>query len=212
MVVLDRAFFRVSDDFNRGLHCMLDVKPEPAPPELKSWPFALVYRIHAIARRAVGSLQAGAPLDVRAAGLESGLVRIGLGVWNGLADMPLRYLRQQRSGFNPVYNTTVHTKDGIIVDHPTRAGEAIPATGGWADASDYLQYVKRLIPSWALLGHRYFLREPVTDAGRLFGEGGLASGGSPYVALAVKQLERDTDWASIREQLRRCQVHSESVL
>lgn len=45
--------------------------------------------------------------------------------------------------------------------------------------------------------------EPVTDAGRLFGEGGLASGGSPYVALAVKQLERDTDWASIREQLRR---------
>jgi tetratricopeptide (TPR) repeat protein len=45
--------------------------------------------------------------------------------------------------------------------------------------------------------------EPVTDAGRLFGEGGLASGGSPYVALAVKQLERDTDWAAIREQLRR---------
>jgi len=29
---------------------------------------------------------------------------------------------------------------------------------------DYLQYVKRLVPSWALLGHRYFLREPVTDA------------------------------------------------
>jgi tetratricopeptide (TPR) repeat protein len=45
--------------------------------------------------------------------------------------------------------------------------------------------------------------EPVTDAGRLFGEGCLAGGGSPFVALAVKQLERDTDWASIREQLRR---------
>jgi phytoene dehydrogenase-like protein len=29
---------------------------------------------------------------------------------------------------------------------------------------DYRQYVKRLIPSWALLGHRYFLRKPVTDA------------------------------------------------
>jgi phytoene dehydrogenase-like protein len=29
---------------------------------------------------------------------------------------------------------------------------------------DYLQYVKRLEPSWALLGHRYFLRKPVTDA------------------------------------------------
>lgn len=29
---------------------------------------------------------------------------------------------------------------------------------------DYLQYVKRLVPSWALLGYRYFLRAPVTDA------------------------------------------------
>jgi phytoene dehydrogenase-like protein len=29
---------------------------------------------------------------------------------------------------------------------------------------DYLQYVKRLTPSWALLGYRYFLRQPVTDA------------------------------------------------
>ena len=29
---------------------------------------------------------------------------------------------------------------------------------------DYLQYVKRLVPSWALLGYRYFLRKPVTDA------------------------------------------------
>jgi phytoene dehydrogenase-like protein len=29
---------------------------------------------------------------------------------------------------------------------------------------DYLQYVKRLVPSWALLGYRYFLRRPITDA------------------------------------------------
>jgi phytoene dehydrogenase-like protein len=29
---------------------------------------------------------------------------------------------------------------------------------------DYLQYVKRLEPSWALLGYRYFLRQPITDA------------------------------------------------
>jgi ABC-type transport system substrate-binding protein len=45
--------------------------------------------------------------------------------------------------------------------------------------------------------------EPVADAGRLFGENGLAGGGSPYVALAVKQLEQAPDWAKIREQLRR---------
>ena len=29
---------------------------------------------------------------------------------------------------------------------------------------DYRQYVKHLVPSWALLGYRYFLRTPVTDA------------------------------------------------
>ena len=50
-------------------------------------------------------------------------------------------MRQQRSGWNPVFDAPVHTKDGILVDHPTRAGEFIPASGGWADASDYLQYV-----------------------------------------------------------------------
>ncbi|PYP10732.1 MAG: glycoside hydrolase [Gemmatimonadetes bacterium] len=30
--------------------------------------------------------------------------------------------------------------DGVLVDHPTRTGEFIPVSGGWADASDYLQY------------------------------------------------------------------------
>ncbi len=45
--------------------------------------------------------------------------------------------------------------------------------------------------------------EPVTDAARLFGENGLAGGCSPYLALAVRQLEQASDWAKIREQLRR---------
>jgi ABC-type transport system substrate-binding protein len=45
--------------------------------------------------------------------------------------------------------------------------------------------------------------EPMTDAGRLFGENGLAGGGSPYIALAVKQLEQANDWAKIRDQFRR---------
>jgi uncharacterized protein len=43
----------------------LNVKPEPAPQELRSWPSAQVFRINAIARRAVGSRKAGAPLQVR---------------------------------------------------------------------------------------------------------------------------------------------------
>jgi endoglucanase len=50
-------------------------------------------------------------------------------------------MREQRSGYNPVFHTVVHSHDGIVVDDPVRAGKFVPVTGGWADASDYLQYV-----------------------------------------------------------------------
>lgn len=67
--------------------------------------------------------------------------RIAADVYNGSADFLLRYMRQQRCGYNPFYGDTCHTHDGFIVDHPSRTGELIDATGGWHDASDYLQYV-----------------------------------------------------------------------
>ncbi len=67
--------------------------------------------------------------------------RIAPDVYEGTADYILRYMRQQRCGYNPYYADSCHTHDGFIVDHPTRTGEIIDATGGWHDASDYLQYV-----------------------------------------------------------------------
>ena len=67
--------------------------------------------------------------------------RIGADVYDGTADYILRYMRQQRCGYNPYYADSCHTHDGFIVDHPTRTGEIIDAVGGWHDASDYLQYV-----------------------------------------------------------------------
>ncbi|MFA5328587.1 MAG: glycoside hydrolase family 9 protein [Prolixibacteraceae bacterium] len=66
--------------------------------------------------------------------------RISLDIYKGTADFILNYMRQQRSGFNPFLNDSCHTHDGIIVDHPTRTGERINVSGGWHDASDYLQY------------------------------------------------------------------------
>ena len=71
---------------------------------------------------------------------QSPLTRIGSDVYAGAADTLLYYMRQQRSGWNPVFRDSVHKHDGIIVDSP-RAGQFIPVSGGWADASDYLQYV-----------------------------------------------------------------------
>ena len=70
----------------------------------------------------------------------SPVVRIGPGVYAGAADTLLYYMRQQRSGWNPLFRDSVHTHDGIIVDSP-KAGQFLPVSGGWADASDYLQYV-----------------------------------------------------------------------
>jgi endoglucanase len=72
--------------------------------------------------------------------LTSPAVRIGADVYAGGADTLLYYMRQQRSGWNPLFRDSVHTHDGIVVDSP-RAGRRISVSGGWADASDYLQYV-----------------------------------------------------------------------
>ncbi len=66
---------------------------------------------------------------------------IGYRVYDGTADFILRYMRQQRCGFNPFERDSCHTYDGYIVYHPTRSGERIDARGGWHDASDQLQYV-----------------------------------------------------------------------
>jgi hypothetical protein len=76
---------------------------------------------------------------VVAGGIASSIVRIDANVYGGAADTLLYYLRQQRSGFNPLFRDSVHRKDGLLVDH-ARAGEYIPVSGGWADAADYLQY------------------------------------------------------------------------
>lgn len=66
--------------------------------------------------------------------------RINSDVYDGTADFILNYLRQQRCGYNPFLKDSCHTHDGIIIDHPTKTGQFINVTGGWHDATDYLQY------------------------------------------------------------------------
>ena len=78
---------------------------------------------------------------ITAGGLEPVAVQIRRNAYAGAADTLLYYMREQRSGFNPVFGKLVHLDDGIVVDDSARAGRFVPVTGGWADASDYLQYV-----------------------------------------------------------------------
>jgi endoglucanase len=75
------------------------------------------------------------------AGTRSPSFRIDRSVYKGAADFVLRYMRQQRSGYNPFLADSCHTRDGFIVYHPTLDSTHIDVSGGWHDASDYLQYV-----------------------------------------------------------------------
>lgn len=78
---------------------------------------------------------------VEAGGAVSPVFSVGPDVYDGLADFLLTYMRQQRCGDNPYNDHPCHLDDGYIVYHPTRSGEKIDVTGGWHDATDYLQYM-----------------------------------------------------------------------
>jgi peptidoglycan/xylan/chitin deacetylase (PgdA/CDA1 family) len=102
-------------------------------------------------RGAYGPFRSGFRLDfsafrqpgtyfLRVGKLRSPLFRIAADVYAGTADYLLRYLRQQRCGYNPYLNDSCHVDDGFVVYHPEKEGSHLDVTGGWHDASDYLQY------------------------------------------------------------------------
>ncbi len=107
----------------------------------KAWgkygPFTETYRLDFSAYTQAGKyyLQVG---EVR-----SPEFQIGRDVYQGTADFCLRYMRQQRTGFNPFLKDSCHTHDGYVL-YGTEAGLAdsthMDVVGGWHDATDYLQY------------------------------------------------------------------------
>jgi endoglucanase len=100
-------------------------------------PFTETYRIDFSSFRTPGHyyLQTG---NIRSPEFE-----IGNDVYKGTADFCLRYMRQQRSGFNPFLKDSCHTHDGYVL-YGEKAGikdsTYVDVVGGWHDASDYLQY------------------------------------------------------------------------
>lgn len=100
-------------------------------------PFTQTYRLNFSVVKKTGKfyLQAG--------GAKSPVFRIDEDVYKGTADFCLRYMRQQRTGFNPFLNDSCHTHDGYAL-YAEKAGikdsTHVDVVGGWHDASDYLQY------------------------------------------------------------------------
>jgi endoglucanase len=78
--------------------------------------------------------------QMRVGGVESPAFRIGDDVYAGTADFALRYMRQQRCGYNPFLQDSCHTHDGYTMYGPMPDSTHIDVVGGWHDASDYLQY------------------------------------------------------------------------
>ena len=80
---------------------------------------------------------------LRVGELSSPPLQIANHIYDHAADFLLNYMRQQRCGYNPFLQDSCHTRDGFIVDHPDPQVDSshIDVTGGWHDASDYLQYV-----------------------------------------------------------------------
>ncbi len=70
----------------------------------------------------------------------SPVIHISKHAYDGTADFCLRYMRQQRSGFNPFLRDSCHTRDGYTLYAPVPDSTHIDVVGGWHDASDYLQY------------------------------------------------------------------------
>ena len=72
-------------------------------------PFTETYRLNFSTFKKPGSyyLQAG--------GAKSPVFQIGEDVYKGSADFCLRYMRQQRTGFNPFLKDSCHTHDGYVL-------------------------------------------------------------------------------------------------
>ena len=150
-------------------------------------PFKQTYRLNFSAFKKPGRyyLQAG--------GAKSPEFEIGDNVYKGAADFCLRYMRQQRSGFNPFLKDSCHTHDGYVL-YGEKAGikdsTHIDVVGGWHDASDYLQY------STTSANATYHLLAAYRDFPTVFSDEKLANGldGKNGMADVLDEAKWGLDW------------------
>jgi len=130
---------------------------------------------------------------LQAGGTKSPEFEIGEDVYKGAADFCLRYMRQQRSGFNPFLKDSCHTHDGYVL-YGEKAGikdsTHIDVTGGWHDASDYLQY------STTSANATYHLLAAYRDFPNVFTDEKLANGldGKNGRADVLDEAKWGLDW------------------
>ncbi|MCZ4224111.1 glycoside hydrolase family 9 protein [Pedobacter rhodius] len=130
---------------------------------------------------------------IKANDILSPLVLINDTVYKGAADFCLRYMRQQRSGYNPYLKDSCHTHDGYVL-YGAKAGikdsTHFDASGGWHDASDYLQY------STTSANATYHLLMAYRDFPGIFGDEKQANGlaGKNGRADILDEAKWGLDW------------------
>ncbi|HET9430160.1 MAG TPA: glycoside hydrolase family 9 protein, partial [Chitinophagaceae bacterium] len=124
---------------------------------------------------------------------KSPVFEIGDHVYDGAADFCLRYMRQQRTGFNPFLKDSCHTNDGYSL-YGGKAGlkdsTHVDVVGGWHDASDYLQYASTSANA------TYHLLMAYRDFPRVFGDEKKSNGldGSNGIADVLDEAKWGLDW------------------
>lgn len=125
--------------------------------------------------------------------VKSPTFRIASDVYKGAADFVLRYIRQQRSLFNPFLKDSCHTHDGFSL-YASKAGlpdsTKIDVGGGWHDASDYLQYATTSANT------SYHLLAAYRDFPSVFSDQKLANGltGVNGIADVLDEAKWGLDW------------------
>ena len=111
-------------------------------------------------------------------------------VYKGAADFCLQYMRQQRSGFNPFLKDSCHTHDGYTMYGPMPDSTHIDVSGGWHDASDYLQY------STTSANATYHLLAAYRDFPSVFADTKKANGldGKNGIADVLDEAKWGLDW------------------
>jgi hypothetical protein len=127
---------------------------------------------------------------LRAGNATSPAFNISPDVYKGTADFCMKYMRQQRSGYNPYLKDSCHTHDGYTMYGPMPDSTHLDVSGGWHDATDYLQY------SMTSANATYHLLAAYRDFANVFEDQHLANGldGKNQIADVLDEARWGLDW------------------
>jgi len=127
---------------------------------------------------------------IQTGNIRSPIFSINANVYDGTADFLLKYMRQQRCGYNPYLTDSCHVNDGFIVYNPDKNGQRIDVSGGWHDATDYLQYTAT--SANAIFQLLFAYRENPKAFGDAYQDNGLP--GSNGIPDVIDEAKFGMDW------------------